>query len=54
MVCVVPTLWSHVFGPEMRVAEQLHAVRPLREPVLLPRLLSELQGGGPHPAVPTV
>ena len=53
-VCVVQALWSHVRRSEMRVAEQLHPVRPLCEPVLLPRLLPELQRGGPDSAVQAV
>lgn len=53
-VCVVPALRGHVRGSEVRVAEQLHPVRPLCQPVRLPHLLPELQGGGPHSAVQTV
>lgn len=50
-VCLVQALRSHVCGPEVRVAEQLHAVRAVREPGHLPRLHAQLQRGRPHPAV---
>lgn len=53
-VCVVPALRGHVGGAAVRVAEQLHPVRPVCQPVLLPRLLPQLPRGGPHPAVQAV
>lgn len=45
-VCVLHAVRCQLPGVPLRVAEQLHPLRALRQPGHLPRVPGELQGGG--------